>query len=215
MATRLIRQGRMRECIIVGVSHGGSNRIPEYLPPYASYLGTTGRADQTVSYYRNSVAPYINANYRTRTDRDNTALCGSSMGGLFTTYFAWESTSFARHHASVSPAYWITSLSGGAIESTIRLRTGAPRDVRMWLDSGTIDSFGQAVSGGDDGMQDTVDARDAMLQNTYAIGPNLMHFVDYGASHSESSWSLRLDRIFLFLFPISQDTATDTGWQFR
>ena len=119
-ADRLIGQGLVRPFLIVGVSHGGHSRIAEYLPPYARYqpdlvkrplslaIGPTqGRADQTLAYYQDDVIPFIRHKFRIMDDREETATCGSSMGGLFSTYLAAERPDFAGQHAILSPAYWI------------------------------------------------------------------------------------------------------------
>mgnify|MGYP002713059625 CR=1 FL=1 len=208
-ADKLIRQGLMEPCIIVGVSHGGSQRTTEYLPPYATFhpkketkskdvrKGSKGRADHTVNYYQNDIAPYIQEHYRVLPGRENRATCGSSMGGLFSAYIAWEFPDFAYHHALVSPAFWITADGQGKMEPIARFRSGKPRDVRLWLDSGTRDAPGR----GDDGRFQTAAARDALLQNGYVEGPNFHYYLAKGAIHNESAWAARLPLIFQFLFP--------------
>ncbi len=143
------------------------------------------------------VAPYISQHYRVLPGRENTATCGSSMGGLFSTYIAWQFPEFARHHALVSPAYWTTANGQGKMEPIERLRRDKPRDVRLWLDSGTRDAPGR----GDDGRYETLAARDALLQNGYVEGPNFRYHLARGAVHNESAWTARLPLIFQFLFP--------------
>ena len=208
-ADRLIRRGLMRPCIIVGVSHGRKRRTAEYLPPYAVFQpkkgeettdqrkGVAGRADRTFAYYRDDVVPYIHRHYRAFSGREYTATCGSSMGGLFSTYIAWEHPEFARQHAILSPAYWMTRDEQGKMEPVERLRTGRPRDVRLWLDSGTRDAPGR----GDDGQRETRAAREALLGNGYVEGPDFHYFLDKGGIHKESSWATRLPQVFRFLFP--------------
>jgi predicted alpha/beta superfamily hydrolase len=212
VADYLISQGRMRECIIVGVSNGRYRRMVEYLPPYATcppkwlrYGSTTnatgklnrlkpvrGRANQTLAYYRDDVVLYISQHYRVLDDRENRATCGSSMGGLFSAYLAWEHPEFARHHAIMSPSFWITRTRQGPMRTIERLRTGHPRDIRLWLDSGTVN----------DGLEQTLAARDALLENGYIEGSNFRHYIDEGASHNEAAWAGRLPLIFQFLFPL-------------
>ena len=214
-ADRLIRASRMQPCIIVGVSNGGEARLAEYLPPYASYTlpvpkgkrkgkgrniplkPVQGRADETFAYYRDDVAPFIAASYRALAGREHTATGGSSLGGLFSTYIAWEHPEFARSHAILSPSYWITRDGTGETEAVRRLREGEPRDLRLWLDSGTLDSPGK----GDDGMEDTKKARNALLENGFEPGPDFRHLLDEGATHHETAWAARLPQIFEFLFP--------------
>jgi predicted alpha/beta superfamily hydrolase len=208
-ADRLIAQGVMRPCIIVGVSHGGTERIIEYLPPYATLQprvgnvpipwpkAAKGRADETFAYYRDDVAPYMRQHYRILEGRDQVATCGSSMGGLFSTYIAWEHPDFARHHAILSPSYRVTSNWRGVMETVERLGKGKPRPVRLWLDSGTQDAHGR----GDDGAKNTLTARDALLANGYELGPDFHYLLDEGAGHNESAWAARMHQVLPFLFP--------------
>lgn len=217
----LISQGLMQECVVVGVSHGQDDRLLEYLPPYAAFTPPPrrpftrsavksggeplvrplrpqpGRADQTLSYYRDEVAPYVERNYRGLAGREQRATCGSSMGGLFALYIAWEFPDFARHHAALSTSFWITRDRSGKLQAIERLRNGPRRDIRLWLDSGTRSSPDR----GDDGMRDTRRARDALVEVGYQPGADFQYFVDEGGIHNEASWAARLPLIFQFLFP--------------
>ncbi|MEJ2750796.1 MAG: alpha/beta hydrolase-fold protein, partial [Anaerolineae bacterium] len=172
---------------------------PEFVkrPPSRDVGPVNGRADQTFAYYRDDIVPYIQSQFRVLAGRENTATCGSSMGGLFSTYIAWEHPQFARQHAILSPAYWVEREKDGRLPTIERLRRQLPPDVRLWLDSGTQDTPGQ----GDDGLTETTAARDALLANGFSSGPDFQFFVDKGAIHHESAWANRLPRIFQFLFP--------------
>ena len=205
----LIARGQMRECVIVAVGNGGGERIAEYLPDYAVFRPNPdatghplkpikGRASQTADYYLNEIAPFVERYYRVATNRENRATVGSSMGGLFTTYLAWEYAHFAQHHAALSSSYWITEEATDKFAIVERLRNTPPRDLRLWLDSGTQDS-----GGGDDGLAETIAARDALRDNGYQLGVNLRHYVHQDAGHHESAWAERLPLIFQFLFPTS------------
>lgn len=220
-ADLLIREGMMQECIIVGVSHGSDQRILEYLPPYSRTMPpprrplrpappsqtpppprrplrpTPGQADLTFAYYRDSIAPYLCQHFRVLTGRDNTATCGSSMGGLFSLYIAWEHPDFARSHAALSTSFWITRAADGRLEAIERLRALPRRDVRLWLDSGTRSSPVR----GDDGMGDTRRARKALLEAGYVEGVDFQYYLDEGATHSEAAWAARLPLVFSFLLP--------------
>lgn len=220
-ASLLIRQGLMRECLIVGVSNGREQRILEYLPPYARHLPpprrpraavdhgdhppaprrplvpVPGRANETLAFYRDEVAPFVAARYRVQPGRENTATCGSSLGGLFSVYIAWEQTDFARHHAALSTSFWITRNRAGQLETIERMRRKPRRDVRLWLDSGTHSSPGH----GNDGQRETASARRALLEAGYREEVDFHIYLDEGATHSEASWAARLPLIFQFLFP--------------
>jgi len=219
VADKLISKKRMRPCIIVGVSNGGSKRMREYRPPYTVYqypppsvLRSTARkgltsksrvvaglADQMAEYYKNEVAPFINQKYRTLTGPKNTATCGSSMGGLFTTYLAWSHSDFAMHHAALSPSYWVTRRHDSSLEVISIMEKTEKLPIRLWIDSGTKDTHDR----GDDGMFDTITATNALARAGYDLGTDFVYFLDQGATHTEAAWAGRLDKVFKFLFPYS------------
>lgn len=221
-ADLLIRQGLMQECLIVGVSNGHEKRLLEYLPPYARHfppprrphvtpVGQTdespplrrplqpvpGRANQTLAYYRDEIAPYIGRRYRTLSGREHTATCGSSFGGLFSVYIAWEHPEFARNHAALSTSFWVTRNTEGELEMIERIRRRPRLDIRLWLDCGNHSSPGE----GDDGLIETLLAREALIEAGYAEGIDFQYYLDEEGIHSESSWAARLPMIFQFLFP--------------
>lgn len=221
-ASLLIRQGLMQECLLVGVSNGREQRILEYLPPYARHLPpprrptvavdhgdeqppqqqrplrpVPGRAAATLAYYRDEVAPFVGQRYRVLAGREHTATCGSSLGGLFSIYIAWQHSDFARHHAALSTSFWATRTPNGALEAVERMRTAPRRDIRLWLDSGTLSSPGR----GNDGQRETALARDALREAGYVEGVDFQYYVADGATHSEDAWAARLPLVFQFLFP--------------
>lgn len=218
-ADSLIRSGKMRECIIVGVSNGNAERLSEYMPPYSSFKPKqvaaklrkvtkkaaqnlpkpiTGKADKAFAYYQNEVDSYVSETHRTLEGRDHRATCGSSMGGLFSAYIAWEEPQFAKHHALMSTSFWITRNEKGKLETVERFRTGDKRDVRIWLDSGT----GDPSTDSDDNMASTERVYEALIANGYEEGDDFQYYVDQGAIHHESAWASRLDKVFPFLFPV-------------
>ncbi len=212
IAEQLITDGRMRATILVGVSHGGKRRIAEYLPEYITYLPeyrpahkngfstpVHGRADRTARYYLRDIAGYIAGNYRILTSREDTATIGSSMGGLFSTYLAWEHPEFARHHAILSPSYWITRNQKGSLEIVDRIQTVERPDVRLWLSNGQFDRPGE----GDDNGDVTSAGRDVLLEKGFSEGDNFRYYYDKGAIHEEKAWARILPEIFQFLFPLT------------
>ncbi len=208
VADALINAGQMRECIIVGVGHGNDQRLAEYLPPdvqftpqskedEADFRPIIGRANATAAYYQNDILPFIEQNYRTLPGRENRAVCGSSMGALFALYMGWAMPDFARNIAALSTSFWITAPDDGEFAQSAwlaRLANERP-DVRLWLDSGTNSADS------DDGMADTLLARDTLLSNGWTVGPDFQYFLAEGGTHSEHAWSARLDQVLRFLLP--------------
>ena len=163
-------------------------------------MNRCGRADNTVSYYIQDVAPYVEHHFRASSDRARRATCGSSMGGLFSAYLGWEFPDFAAQHACMSPSFWITGELDNDyanMETVRRFREGEFRPIRLYLDSGT----GGDDAKSDDGMHNTIAARDALLENGYTLGDNLVYVLDEGAGHNEAAWANRLPQVLKFLLP--------------
>ncbi|MDB5155685.1 MAG: hypothetical protein JWR50_392 [Mucilaginibacter sp.] len=90
-----------RQCILVAIYAGfGGSHINEYNP----YLGNSDGAIYA-SYLAKVVKPYIDANYRTKTDAKYTAIVGSSTGGIITTYAAAKYSDVFGIAGIFSPAY--------------------------------------------------------------------------------------------------------------
>ncbi len=208
-ATALILSGTLRPLIIVGIGHGGERRLEEYLPPYSrlrlqdkgrwryglrrkSYV--RGRAHKLYKDYR-TIDSFIAATYRTLPGRENRATCGSSMGGLFSAYLAFDHPEFARSHGILSASFWITETRGGALQMLERLRGQKVQDVRLWLDSG------EGAGDSDDNRVVTLHARDALLEAGYEEGREFVYHLFPGATHSEAAWAERFPLVLRYLFP--------------
>ena len=82
-----------KQLIIVGVecNHQGNCRLSEYSPvtfENAELGKIRGRGSTTMNWMVNELKPYIDEHFRTLSDRRNTILAGSSMGGLMALYGA-------------------------------------------------------------------------------------------------------------------------------
>jgi len=94
-----------KQCIIVGIDHGGEYRITEY-DPYDSKYGK-GRGDDYVDFLAWTLKPYIDGHYRTKTDARYNTIAGSSMGGLISMYAALKYPEVFGNAGIFSPAFWI------------------------------------------------------------------------------------------------------------
>lgn len=94
-----------KEFIVVGVDHGGAERLKEY-NPYNSEYGT-GKGKEYVAFLAETLKPHIDENYRTKADFKNTAVAGSSMGGLISMYAIAKYPKVFGNAGVFSPAFWI------------------------------------------------------------------------------------------------------------
>jgi predicted alpha/beta superfamily hydrolase len=92
--------------IVVGIDHGGLQRVTE-LNPWSNSRFGPGEGLRYLRFISETVKPRVDARLRTRPQREHTAIGGSSLGGLV-------SLAALHFHAPVfgaalvlSPAFWI------------------------------------------------------------------------------------------------------------
>ena len=73
------------QVIVVGIEHGNEKRIDE-LTPYKNIKHGGGKADNYLEFIVKTLKPEIDTKYRTKTNPGNTAIMGSSLGGLTSFY---------------------------------------------------------------------------------------------------------------------------------
>jgi predicted alpha/beta superfamily hydrolase len=189
-ANNLIRFGKMRETIIVGVDNS-SDRFCEYDPPGCNYTDcSTPRGSAYVSWIADRVRPYINAHYRTLADRENTGALGSSLGGLISAYMAWDWSNVFTRIGCFSSSFQVCM--------PFPVPPATKRPVRIYLDAGT--------SG--DGLTNTMTERDRLIRLGYVLNMDLDNAIGVGDAHNEDAWKRRSPQAFRFLFPTSDEPNT-------
>ena len=97
-----------QELIVVGIDNGGLERINELTPfPNTNYGG--GQANYYLDFIVEKLRPYINAHFRTKPERENTAILGSSLGGLCSFYAAMRHENIFGLIGVFSPSFWFTN----------------------------------------------------------------------------------------------------------
>jgi predicted alpha/beta superfamily hydrolase len=101
--------GFIPEIIIVGVTWGGirpkpdSLRARDYTPTKESGVPQSGGADNFLSFMKNELFPFIEANYKA--DKNDRILMGCSLGGLFTMYALFTHPDMFQRYVAASPAF--------------------------------------------------------------------------------------------------------------
>lgn len=215
---RLMSDGRIRRTLLVGIDNSATRwrdyapqepfeALPERLQGLAK--GNLDGAPWSDGYARfivDELKPFIDAHYRTRTDRANTFLMGSSMGGLISLY------TLARYPETFGAAaclstHWPYTTNPDVLRSAdsadateigmatidwLGAHVPAPAAHRLYFDHGT--EFLDALYAR---YQTRVDS--LLRARGYADGDNFQSLVFEGATHNEKSWSERLDTPLLFL----------------
>ena len=214
-ADREIRAGRMREAILVAVPCR-TNEIPgmpgtsefarlwEYLPSTDKLMTTDlqGLGAQYADFLIHNVKPTLDYNFRTLPDRLNTAHIGSSAGGLLSLYLGTVYGDVFGLVAPMSGVYtedYIPNFRQWCFDN----RDAVAKPKRIWLDTGTEETD---IEG-----QNLYDSNwDALTLLLYAghVPNKSLHFGVYGGwegMHNEKAWCARLDKVFDFLLPITDE----------
>jgi predicted alpha/beta superfamily hydrolase len=181
---------RGHEGIAVGVPNVGEGRIAEY-SPFDSPEGGPGRGDEYVGFLAQTLKPLVDARFRTRPERDATAVVGSSMGGLISlvAFFARPDTFGIL--GAMSPSLWFA-------ERAIfgRLEAAAFHPGRVYLDVGRLE--------GSETLADARRLRDLLRNKGYQQGSQLRYVEDRAGKHEEAAWSRRFRTALPFLLPPSE-----------
>jgi predicted alpha/beta superfamily hydrolase len=198
-ATRESSQGRIRECIFVGLDNTGSRQF-EYEVPGDTYPGQpAGIGDSYLYFLLNNARPTLDFNYRTLTNRPNTLAGGSSMGGLISLYAGQETNVFGGVLA-MSPA--LTR----ATNYTAALWGKPKRDARIYIDTGSAEGQVGALPGGDY-WEKPQEGYDIFLGHGHAVNEDLLWRVGCGAVHNELAWRARVPWALAFLLDVRDEPS--------
>lgn len=186
-AEELIKKGLMRPIIIVGIYYTGAERINEYSPWVDSSYGG-GKGDLYAKFIVNTLKPYIDEHFRTLPDRENTAIMGSSMGGLISLYIGFEYNDVFSKIGAMSPSVWFANRK--LVEY---VRNAQVEDFTMvYVDIGTAEGSNPV-----DRLNDARELYKVLLQKENL---EVFYIEDRGAPHSESAWARRLPEVLLYFF---------------
>jgi predicted alpha/beta superfamily hydrolase len=93
------------QVIVIGIEHGNEKRMEE-LTPFKNEKYGGGNADNYLEFIVKTLKPYVDKTYRTKTNANNTALFGSSLGGLVSYYGALKYPSVFGKIGCFSPSFW-------------------------------------------------------------------------------------------------------------
>ena len=215
---KLIREHKIRDCIVVGIWNNDQYRHAEYFPQKAlEYLTsgektellntTTGEekrrlllegpvADNYLKFLVQELKPAIDSCFSTFKDRKNTFIAGSSMGGLISMYAICEYPDIFGGAACIS-THWPGTFKAednpvpGAFLAYLKDHLPSPKTHKIYFDYGT----------------ETLDAMykpyqqlaDAIMKAKGYTSKNWITMEFVGEGHTEKAWGKRLDIPLTFL----------------
>jgi len=172
--------------IVVGIDNGGGERLNEYSPWVNAQYGG-GQGDEYMEFIAETLKPYIDENFRTRTEPEFNALLGSSMGALIATYGVCEYPNLFRKLGSFSPAYWFAlDYLDTYLSSPIDLSNHRSYFVAGENESSTMVTNTNAI-------------KNVMQNNGMSSDNTFTKFDSYG-THTESYWRGEFGAAYEWLF---------------
>jgi predicted alpha/beta superfamily hydrolase len=188
----LIREGRIRPLVIVGIYNTGKQRIREYTPARAKKLGGGG-ADRYGKMLLEEIMPAVASEYRILPGPANTGLGGSSLGALLTIYLGLRFPRVFGRLAVLSPSVWWADRWIVSFAKRVRPAKARPR---IWLDVGTNEA--------EHTTEDARLLRDVLLKKGWQDGRDLRYTEIEGAQHNEAAWAQRVGPFLEFLYPAAE-----------
>lgn len=211
---RLVAAKAIEPVIIVGIYSHGADRARTYMPQRVfealspalrasaePFVRGPIRSDAYLKFLTAELKPMIDRRYRTKRDRDHTAIVGSSMGGLISLYAIAEYPQVFGMAGCVSTHWPLTDpVKAGENRTEISAvwtrylteRLGPPNGRHIWFDHGdqTLDQYYGP-------WQSAVDA--TLVSIGWQPQRDFETHSYPGAAHEENAWAARLDEIFGWL----------------
>jgi enterochelin esterase-like enzyme len=177
IASDLIRRKKIQEIIIVGIYN-----TPDRLKEYAG----SAKGKAYAEFIVRELKPFMDDMYRT--DRSNTGVIGSSMGGLISFYLAWWYPEIFTKAACMSSSFLWNKQH--AVREVLNY-TGRKKRIKFYLDVGEREPML---------LPAFIDMVGALREKGFRNSVDLEYHLALSAEHSEPDWSRRVWRPLQFLF---------------
>lgn len=190
-ASRLIRQNKIEEFIVVGIYN-----TPDRLEEYNLF---TPKGKKYANFILRELKSYIDEHYRTKPGRSNTYVMGSSLGGLYSFQLVWNYPNVFSKAACLSSSFWVDDRK---IFDEVKNDKTPLKDIYLYIDCGDEEK---------ELIDDSKEMMELLEGMGYAKNINLFTHIEKGGKHTEEDWADRLHIPFTKLFPRKNDTSYYVG----
>ncbi|MCD6544282.1 MAG: alpha/beta hydrolase [Flavobacteriaceae bacterium] len=181
--------------IVIGIENGSNKRLDEYsLWKNSKYGG--GKGDAYIDFIVTTLKPYVDKKFRTRSDKSNTVIFGSSMGGLISFYATLKYPEVFGKSGVFSPSFWFSEQSFVFAKSK-----GNLNHTKIYFLAG--DKEGESVAF--DEINHTVKDMNTIVSILKKQGfepKNIKEIVVHGGKHNEKMWRENFKNAILWLFTL-------------
>lgn len=192
----LAQQPGWEPVIAVGIDNGGGERINE-LTPFRNPTYGGGQGELYGKDVVETIKPLIDSLFRTKPDRQNTAVGGSSLGGIETLYMGYAWPQIFSKQLVFSPSLWYSD----SLQNFLYAQPQAS-DVRIHLLAGTNESASMVAQ--------TNSFYNGLISAGFPAA-NISKNIINGGTHSEGFWSQHVKLGLEFLFAITTDVKKKTA----
>jgi predicted alpha/beta superfamily hydrolase len=185
-----LAKSRGLELIVVGIDNGGEHRLHE-LSAWDNPKYGKGEGKQYTAFIVDVLKPYIDTHYRSKADRSNTAIMGSSLGGLISHYAIFQYPEVFGKAGIFSPSYWYAP-EVFAFSAARPL----PLDAKVYFYAGGREG---------DEMLPQFNRMVALLQQPAQRHATFLVSINPSAQHNEAAWRAEFPRAVSWLFAINRD----------
>ena len=165
-------------------NHEGNKRLEEYCPYQSDWFGgIAGTGHEYMEWLTKEFKPMMDKRYPTLPGRANTAIGGSSMGGLMSLYALLQYNDTFSRAAALSPSIWVAPDKLAGLVGRAKLEPGTV----LYMD------YGSREMGNHDGMRCGFVE---MCSKVLTRGIHLTSRIVPGGTHSEASWEKQLPFVF-------------------
>lgn len=193
IADTLIAKGNIEEIIIVGIEfkdrgreffHGVcKDKEVKFENIFKFTFSIEGKGELYEDFLINDLKSYIDQTFRTKKDRENTALMGSSMGGFVTFNIGLRCPHIFSKLGMVSPAFFYKNQ---------KLTKPAQKlPLKMWFDIGEKEGTL---------LLDTRNMVQSLLDKKYEEYKELVYYEVPNGFHSEIDWGERVKSPLIYFF---------------
>ena len=161
----------------VECNHEGDMRLSEYSPVSFDFHGrhVVGRGKKYMDWLCGEFKPFIDGNYCTLSDRKNTYIAGSSMGGLMTIYALAKYGRYFGGGAALSPSLWVEGTDFPAFIANAKFY----KDCTLFMDYGEKEFANHFMQ-----KQRFTQAFETLCMKGVKVTARVVP----GGTHSEASW---------------------------
>lgn len=171
--------------IVVGIENDGEKRIEEYTPyEHKKYGG--GKGDIYIDFLADELKPYVDANYRTKINAENTAIIGSSLGGLISFYGGLKHPKVFGKIGALSTSFWFSD----KVNDFAR-KNGNQKNTKLYFLIGSKE--------GDNMVSDTKNMAKLLINVGFPTN-NIKTKIVREGKHNETFWRTEFLEVITFLY---------------